>query len=315
MTRGVKAYMGDLVPLFTLLALTLFFSAATKGALLSAMNLNNILNQSIPPIIAGLGMMFVVAMGATDISTGVVVALASYFACMAVTAAGFWAAFPAAILAGLCTGLLIGVINTRFKVPSFMITLSFVISVRALVTLMLGIQTLQIAKPLRDLFNGWAVRLSVLAGLVLIVVYVFNYTPLGMYAKAIGENENAVKYTGINVSKVKIAAFAISGVMAAIAGVFTAARVGGVSTTLGTSFEMKVMMGLFIGGIPVSGGMGTKVSKLIAGCLMITLLESGLVLLNVSGAITQGVRGLVLLAAVYFARVVSLSIHNRAEAR
>lgn len=310
MTGRIKANIGGFVPLLTLTVLTVFFTITTKGALLSPMNLGNILNQSIPTMIAGLGMMFVVAMGATDISAGVIVALASFYSCTAVEALGSWVAFPMAILVGILSGLFIGTINTKFKVSSFMITLSLVISLRALVTLILVVQTLPIAKPLRDLLNGWTVRISVLAGLVLLILYIFNYTALGWCVKAIGENENAVRYAGINVTKVKITAFVISGVMAAIAGIFTAARVGGVSTTLGTSFEMRVMMGLFIGGNPVSGGMGTKISKLIIGCLMITMLESGLVLLNVSGAITQGVRGLILLAAVYFARVMSERFGN-----
>ena len=169
MTRGIKSHMGDLVPLLTLIVLTVFFAVTTKGALLSTINLSNILNQSIPTMIAGLGMMFVVSMGATDISAGVVVALGSFFSCIAVEALGPWVAFPAAIVVGMLTGLFIGVINTKFKVPSFMITLSLVISLRALVTLVLGIQTLQIAKSLRDLLNGWPVRIGVLAGLILLV--------------------------------------------------------------------------------------------------------------------------------------------------
>ena len=135
--------------------------------------------------------------------------------------------------------------------------------------------------------------------LIVIVWYVFNYTPFGAYCRAIGENENAVKFAGVPVTKIKIIAFGLSGLFTGIASVFVLARVGGCSTTLGLGFEMRVMMAMFIGGIPVEGGSGTRLYKMIVGAFMITLLENGLVLTGSSGSITQLIRGIVLLAVVY----------------
>ena len=135
--------------------------------------------------------------------------------------------------------------------------------------------------------------------LIILAIYVFQYTPFGMYVRGIGENENAMEHAGINVVKIKIIAFVISGVMASLAGIFLSARVGGTNNTLGSGFEMKVMMAMFIGGIPVEGGMGSKIHKLIIGAPTIILLENGLVLSGVDGNVTQLIRGIVLLAAIY----------------
>ena len=97
--------------------------------------------------------------------------------------------------------------------------------------------------------------------------------------------------------KVKIAAFVVSGLMAAIAGIFTVARLGGVNNTTGSGFEMKVMMAMYIAGIPVQGGEGSKVYKLLFGAPAIIMLENGLVMCGLNAGVTQLVRGLVLLGA------------------
>lgn len=298
-----KIKLTDLVPVFILIFITVFFTMLTNGSLLSSYNLENIVNQSIATIIAGLGMIFAVSMGGTDVSTGVVVVISAIFSVRAANAIGAAATFPAAILVGTVTGLFVGVLNAKFKIKSFMITLAMNVSLRALANLLLGASTLQMGKYMRNLVNGWQFKIAALIFLIALITYLFNYTPFGLYVKSIGENEEAVKYAGVNVTKMKILAFMISGIMAGIAGVFTVARVGGVNNTLGSSFEMRVMMALFIGGIPVNGGMGSKISKLIMGAPMIMLLESGLVLCGVSGSVTQGVRGLVLLGAVMLTRV------------
>lgn len=295
----------DLVPFILLGAFIVIFGAATGGTIFGSKNMMNILNQSFSTIVAGLGMIFVVSMGGTDITHGALLALSAMLACMAAGALGSWALFPMAILIGACSGAFIGVVNTKFKVPSFMISLAMLIALRALVTLILKAQSVSFPREAKDFVDGNGFKVAVLACLVAAVIYVFHYTRYGMFVRAIGENENAVAFSGVNVDRVKIVAFVISGVMASVAGIFTAARLGGLNNTVGSGFEMRVMMALFIGGIPVQGGMGTKVYKLIIGALMITLLENGLVLLGVSGAVTQGIRGIVLLGAVLLTRIMN----------
>ncbi len=299
-----KIQLSALVPFFILALLIICFDIATKGRIYSSQNIMNLFNQSVAILLGGLGMMMVAAMGATDISQGALLALASFAGCSAAVKFGSLWMFPAAVGIGALSGLFLGEINARLRVSSFMVSLAMLIAIRALVNWLLASNVIMV--PANMLFiDDIKVKLPVVILLVLLTGYVFNYTRFGSYVKAIGENENAVKMAGINVKRIKIAAFVMSGVMASIAGVFTLIRVGGVNNTMGSGFEMKVMMAMFIGGIPVSGGTGTKLYKLIIGTFMIVLLENGLVMCGATGSITQGIRGVMLLAAVYLTMVVT----------
>lgn len=286
------------LPILIFVLIFAIFAILTGGIILSANNLKDIFNQSVATIIAALGMLFVAAMGGTDITTGVVVALAGCFGLMAAQDTGNSFLFILVSVAiGIASGLLMGYVNAKRKVNSFMASLALLIAYRAVVNLVLSNKSYYLPD---DLYVIDSTGFKVVAVIIMVgvIVYIWNFTRLGNYVRGIGENETAIKYTGVNVDRVKIVAFVISGLMAAIAGIFTVARLGGTSNTLGSGFEMKVMMALFIGGVPVQGGEGSKVYKLIFGALTITMLEKGLVLCGLESGVTQLVRGLVLLAAV-----------------
>lgn len=294
-----KIKIDTVLPFAVLFLMLILFGIATKGQVFDGQNLLNLFSQSVATIIAGLGMIFVASMGGTDITHGSLLAVSAAFAAMAGQAFGAIWMFPVAILIGAGSGLLLGTLNAKFKVPSFMASLSMLIAFRAFVNWLLNTNVFMAPEEIKFIDEN-SFKLIALIAMILIIGYIFNLTPFGTYVRAIGENENAVKHSGINVDRIKIIAFMISGIMAAVAGVFTIVRVGGASNNLGSGFEMKVMMAMFIGGIPVQGGMGSKLFKLVVGAPTIILLENGLVLCGASGGITQGIRGVVLLATVYF---------------
>ena len=178
-----------------------------------------------------------------------------------------------------------------------MASLALMMAWRAIVNLVLSNKAYDLPDNLYVLDNT-AFKVVALVIMVLVIIYIWKFTRFGNYVRGIGENEVAMKFAGVNVDKIKIAAFMMSGLMAAIAGVFTVARLGGTSNTMGSGFEMKVMMALFIAGIPVQGGEGSKVYKLLFGAPTIIMLENGLVLCGLDAGVTQLVRGLVLLGAV-----------------
>lgn len=274
------------------------FSIATGGTLLSSTNLLNIFNQSVATILAALGMLFVAAMGGTDITTGVVVALAGCFGLMGAEASGNSIVFIIiSVLIGIGSGLLLGYVNAKRKVNSFMASLALMIAYRAVVNLIMSNNAYYLPDNLYVLDNT-GVKAVILVIMVVVIIYIWRFTRFGNYVRGIGENEVAMKFAGVNVDRVKIAAFAVSGLMAAIAGIFTVARLGGTSNTMGSGFEMRVMMALYIAGIPVQGGEGSKVYKLLFGAPAIIMLENGLVLCGLDAGVTQLVRGLVLLGAV-----------------
>lgn len=299
-----KLKIDRFVPFAILILMGVVFAIATQGSILASENLENIFNQTVPTIIAGLGMIYVVAMGGTDITYGSLLAVSAAIGGMAAEALGTFWMIPIAILIGMVSGLILGVVNAKFKVPSFMASLAILIAFRAYLGLLLNSKVIMVPMELRFI-DQLPCKIIILIILVGIISYIFNYTPFGVYVKSIGENENALKYVGINVEKVKIFAFMISGIMASIAGIFMFVRVGGVDSSLGSGFEMKVMMAMFIGGIPVEGGMETKIYKLIVGAPTIVILENGLVLCGASGGFTQLIRAIVLLLSVYITLVIN----------
>lgn len=300
MKNKVMKHMDELLPFIILVLMLFIFTATTGGSIFSGSNMMLIVKQTLNVIIAALGMLFVGALGGTDITQGSLVGFAG--ACATVTALkyGMVPAVLAALLAGAASGIFLGTVNAKFKVPSFMCSLAMLIALRALATVAMGGSSSGLTVPsfIIALDNN-AVKIPIVIVLIVITGYIFNKTPFGAYCRAIGENENAVKFAGVNVTKVKIIAFGLSGLFTGIASIFVLARVGGCSTTLGLGFEMRVMMAMFIGGIPVEGGSGTKLYKMLVGAFMITLLENGLVLTGSSGSITQLIRGIVLLLVVY----------------
>lgn len=285
------------LPIFVFVLIFIVFTILTKGRLLSGRNLTNIFNQSVATIIAAAGMMFVAAMGGTDISTGVVVALAGTFGLMAADSSNSIVFILISIAIGIASGMLLGFVNAKLKVNSFMASLALMMAYRALVNLIVSNKSYYLPEDLEFLDNT-VFKIIVVIVILLIVFYIWNYTRIGNYIRGIGENEVAIQHTGVNVVKMKIIAFTTSGLLAAIAGIFFVARNGGVSNTTGSGFEMKVMMALYIAGMPVAGGEGTRVYKLIFGAPTIIMLENGLTLCGLDAGVTQLVRGLVLLAAV-----------------
>lgn len=130
--------------------------------------------------------------------------------------------------------------------------------------------------------------------LLILMTYLFEYTKIGIYSKAIGENELCSKISGINVVKIKCIGFMISGALAGITGVFMMFRTGGANNMLGKGFEMRVIMALLLGSVPVVGGMDSKMFKVVIGALTVLALENGLSVSGISGGLYQLIEGIML---------------------
>lgn len=296
--KKTKFKVEELLPFIILLLLILIFSITTGGKVFAPNNIMIIIKQTLNVIIAGLGLIFVASMGATDITQGSLVAVCAAAAVIVAADHSVVLAIPAAIVIGILSGFFLGFVNARFKVSSFMVSLAILIALRGLVSAILGSRSVMLPLSLMKL-DETGIKLPIVILLVLVMGFIFNKTPFGAYCKGIGESEKAVQFAGVNVTKVKIMAFMISGLMTGIASLFVLARVGGSSNVLGIGFEMRILMAMYIGGVPVRGGTGTKIYKLIIGAFMITLLESGLTITGASGSYTQMIRGAVLLLVVY----------------
>ena len=117
---------------------------------------------------------------------------------------------------------------------------------------------------------------------VLIVGYLFNFTKLGKNAKAIGANPTAARQSGINLVQYKVYAYIIMGVCVVLEALFQMGYTASASDSTGTGFEMNVMVALILGGMPLSGGMRSKMSCAIVGSFTYALLSVGLPMLGVA---------------------------------
>lgn len=291
----------DVVPFIAFLVIFIFFTIASDGRMLSAYNLKLIIEQSMITIIVGCGVLFVVAQGSIDLSVGVNLALSGVIATWLANATGMPALLiPAALVVGTIVGLINGVIVSKFKVPSFMLSIAMLIGVRGIVNyIQTMIGTEYIPEALRFL-NEPYIKIPAFIIIVLIAAYVFEFTKTGRYSRAIGENENAAIFVGIPVSKMKILVFVISGLLAGLGAVFSLITVGGTSMQMGVFLEMKVAMAIFLGGVLVTGGMSAKIYKVLLGSFSITIIINGLAMIGKSDSqISETVEGVLLLLILF----------------
>ena len=306
MKKKLKIRWQDVVPFISFLLIFVFFSIASGGKMFSAYNLSLLVDQSMITIIIGCGVLFVVAQGSIDLSVGVNLAFACVIATWAANAAGSWLLIPVAIVIAVIVGLFNGVVVSRFKVPSFMLTIAMIIGVRGLVNYIQTIIGTQYVPESMMVLSQPYIKYPVFIVIVAAMAYVFEFTKIGRYSKAIGENETTAKFVGVPVGLMKIIAFGLSGLMVGFGALFSLTSVGGTSMQMGVFLEMKVAMAVFLGGVLVTGGTSAKLYKVLLGSFSITCIVNGLALIGLSETqYSQTVEGLLLLLILFVTILVS----------
>jgi ribose transport system permease protein len=301
-----KAYIGakieKLVPPVILIIFVLAFFVLNAGSpnLLSSIKL--VLNGAIPYVVAGLGTLFVTALGGTDITQGALVSFE--FAVMVVVGNAFGGAagIIAGLICGIASGFSLGIINTKCKVPSFMVSLGLLVFFRALGTMVGGTAYITVPDFLKT-FGRFSLAVPIVIVFYGIMHYLFHSTPYGNYVRAIGENENAVKFSGVDTDLVKITAFILSGFMTAVAGILSlGTQATLLPATTGLGFEMSILIAMFIGGTPVRGGHGCRMYMVIIGAFTVAIME------NILGSrllmetyYVQLIKGLLLIGLLFLA--------------
>ena len=293
--------LSDLVPFIAFVVLLVFFSVATKGKMLSEYSLKKLIEQSILTIITASGVLFVVAQGSIDLTVGVNVAFSGVVGMHLahVTGAG-WLMIPVSVALGLLVGLINGFLVSKCHVPSFTLSIAMLIGLRGVVNFIQTKIGVEYVPASMTFITGSTVRILAFFVILILMCYLFEFTPVGRYSKAIGENETTARFVGVPVGKMKVLAFAISGLLAGIGAVFSMATVGGTTQTMGTFLEMKVAMAIFFGGVLVTGGTSARFYKVVLGSLSISIIVYGLSLMGMSDShISQSVEGVLLLLILF----------------
>jgi len=312
-TATYKNQISRFQSLIALIILCVVLSIRTD-TFLTADNGLNVLRQTAVNICIATGMTLIVLTAGIDLSVGSVLALCGAIAAgllkngIKIPSADLFIGFTVlgVVLAGIFIGALLGFFNglviTKFKVPPFVATLAMLTIARGFTLLYTKGQPISnLGSDFAVIGTGWwlgiPVPVWIAAVVVLFAVFITRQTKLGRYIYAIGGNETAAKFSGINITKVKITVYAIAGALAAIGGIIVTSRLDSAQPDAGTNYELNAIAAVVIGGTSLSGGKGT-VWGAVMGAIIIGVLNNGLVLLNVSAFWQQVVKGGVILLAV-----------------
>ncbi|MDF2371233.1 MAG: ABC transporter permease [Rhizobiaceae bacterium] len=288
---------------WVLLVLTLVFGLMSP-TFFEPGNLGNILKQSSLLGFVALGMCFVLIGGGLDLSVGSVVALSS------VLIAGLSATLPpivgihVALGAGILIGIINGVLITTFRFQPIIVTISTMAIVRGIAMAYSDSRPIfgTLPEELFLLADGTLLGLPVPAILFFLAcaisVFFLHYTALGRQIYQVGGNEEAARLAGINVARVKIVTYAISGFLSSFAGLMLVARMqSGEAVRTGVGWELDAIAAAAIGGVSLMGGIGT-VSGTLCGALMIGMMANAFNLLGINPYWQRIVIGIVLAVAV-----------------
>jgi ribose/xylose/arabinose/galactoside ABC-type transport system permease subunit len=296
---GLRQRAARYVPFLALILLIVGFGIAAPERFLTTRNAQIILLQSAVLVVVGLGLTFVIIAGSIDLSVGSLVGVTAMLAAAAANQWGLAGALPAALLVGAVAGLVNGLVFTVLKVPSFIATLGMLSVARGLTIIFSDGAPIPIQDAPAVLSLGsWPAPVFVGALAVVVCQVIYRLTPFGRYVQGIGGNERVALLSGVPVNRTKTLIFVLSGLLAGLGGLITAARLGAGTPQAGTGFELDVISAVVIGGTPLTGGIGAMYSTAV-GALVISTLSNGLVILGVPSEVQTVIKGIVLVLAVF----------------
>ena len=296
----------SLAPYLGLIAVFVVFSILTEGALVSASNLQAILNSVIVTALASIGAVFVFGSGYFDMSLGGCICFSAVLGATAAVAAGsLFVGLIVIVVVSLAFGFIKGLFAATVNVPFFIFTIVLGAVLSSVVLVILGSKsTIHLSDSATELFNPstsqmTAINLVCLVLYLLACTFLFRYTSMGIRVKNLGGNPVSARQSGIDTRKTTILSFVICSVGVAIAAFLLLLRTRSVSGTTAGSVGNNVMIALVLGGMPLSGGPRSKISAGILGAATITVLNSGLTLMGLGTGQVQIIRGIVFVVVVF----------------
>jgi len=316
-----RNYLEHLKRFQSVLALALMVIALTlmTDTFFTVDNSMNVLRQICVNLCLSIGMTMIILSGGIDLSVGSMLALSGAVSAgllkngMEIRGTDVFVEFTmsGAILAGLLVGTALGWFNgfaiTRFKLPPFVATLGMLSIARGLTMLWTrGFPITRLGDDFGYIGSGHLLGIPmpvwISGALVMVFVLIMKRTRFGRHVYAVGGNERAATLSGLNVNRIKLMVYTLGGALAGVAGLLVTARLDSAAPNAGLSYELDSIAAVVIGGTSLNGGRGTIMGTVL-GCLIIGVLNNGLVLLEVSPFWQQVIKGAVILAAVALDRV------------
>ncbi len=269
----------------------------------SMANLTNVFRQMVVVTLLAFGVTFIIILGHIDVSLGAVMALCGCIAAAVMQSTNnVFLAVMAGVGMGLITGIVNGMIITKFVIPAFIMTLAMTTVARGSVLLFTGGRPITNLGSFEEIGNGnlfGLVPISILIMIVFLVIswVLLNKTKYGRYVYAVGGNPQAAIASGISVNRVVKLSFIYNGILCGLAGVVLMSRMDSGQPAAGIGYEFDAITAVVVGGTSLAGGRGTIIGTLI-GSMIIAIINNNLNLLNVHSYWQQIAKGLIILIAV-----------------
>lgn len=305
-SAGIHNHLREFGILIAFAAVVAALMIISPDAFAKPSNLINIVKQASVNGILACGMMFVILSGGIDLSVGSTIALAGVMAAHFAHPDTYPLAVP--VLVALGVGTLIGLVNgagvAYGAIPPFIITLATMTAVRgAALVASGGSPVFGVTKAFEAVASFSLGAIPILAVYFIIIVlicgFILTKTVFGRRVYAIGGNEVAARVSGIDVKRIKLSVYMISGFLAGVAGLLLASRTIQGAPTAGQGYELDAIAAVIIGGISMTGGAG-KWYGTIVGALLLAVLGNGLDILNVSSNYQLIIKGGIIALAVFF---------------
>jgi ribose transport system permease protein len=291
-------WIKSLIPLAGLVFVLLLFIILTQGRLLNTSNLVVITNQAFFTMLAGVGAVFVYAYGGIDLSIGSLQGVCSLVVVLMLRQGfSFTLVFFASIIFGIISGLMCGGSAAFIGIPVFVTSLCMNYILRGIVQTATAKEMMYVPPEFIKVDN-WAIKVLFLLVIIAIGYYVFNYTRIGKYMKALGGSQKVAQLSGVMVKKYQIISHMILGGCVGIVGFFAAARAGCVYPASGIGFELDVLIALVLGGLSLSGGHTTRVRCAIIGAMTIAIMSNGFILIGTDPKAIEGIKGIIFIITV-----------------
>ncbi len=273
----------------------------------------NFLKRVTALAILSAGALYVIVSGGFDLSVGSIMTLTVIGSSMLASNdpnSTYWI-IPLMLGIGAVIGLINGLVVSYLKVPSLIATLGMMLILKGLSLVISGTRPIyfngtpgftQISQG--SLIGSVIPSLPIPNGVLILFLvaiatsFILERTILGRFTFALGSNEEAVRLSGVNTDRWKIAVYALAGSICGIAGLLIASRLNSAQPALGQGYELDAIAAVVIGGTSLSGGRGTIIGTLI-GALIISVLANGLRILSVAQEWQTVVTGSIIILAVY----------------
>lgn len=309
-TASAKKYIQLLIKYNTqvIFLIMLIVSGIFSDAFFTSSNLFNLIRQVTPVGIISMGMLLVILTGGIDLSVGSIVAMAGVLTAF-FTQLMDW---PSAVFLSIIGGILVGTISGYFvayqKMAPFIVTLALMTIVRGAGFIISNGAPIMVHEEEMNLVNfgsGYflglpnpAIVLFIVFGIVSVIL---RYNVFGRIVIAIGSNEEAVRLSGIKVSKYKFIVYMIAGALSSLAGIMIVSRTSVGSPVMAVGMELDVIAAVVIGGASLNGGKGSALNTLL-GVLILGMIGNIMNLMDVPAYPQQVIKGVIILFAVLLQR-------------